>query len=150
MAHAQNPWGRVFQIQVKNLQLLLCSVPVTGREALCFRDVGMENRMLSQGTISSGGASQAASQSPVSSTHGDIQGCTAAQKREQEGEFESFSGGDEGSSREGDAHLQTLGTLAGPGSFRMHDSEQGKIILLTSSSFTVWWLSFFSRCFSCI
>ena len=99
--------------------------------------------MLSQGTVSSGGASRTASRSPASRAHGDIQRCEAAHKREQEGEFESFPGGDERSSREGDTHLWTLGTLAGPGNFRIHDSEQGKIILLTSSSFTVWWLSFF-------
>lgn len=58
--------------------------------------------MLSQGTISSGGASRTASRYPVSSAHGDIQGCEAAHKRELEGEFESFPGGDEGSSREGE------------------------------------------------
>ena len=110
----------------------------------------MENRTLSQGSVSSGGASRTASRSSVSSTHGDIQGCEAVHKREQEGEFESFPGGDEGSSRESDTYLRTLGTLAGPGNFRIHDSEQGKIILLTSSSFTVWWLSFFFRSFSLI
>lgn len=40
--------------------------------------------MLSQGTISSGGASRTASRYPVSSAHGDIQGCEAAHKRELE------------------------------------------------------------------